>query len=107
VQLHLGGWLGAARLLTVSAALCLGAVPLLAQQPTTDAVTPAPPRIQLPSGGPAGTPFADAATGLGAPSGGASRDSPGANGTVISLRWLGASTKRSAVEARPETSTTT
>jgi len=48
VQLHLGGWLGAARLLTVSAALCLGAVPLLAQQPTTDAVTATNPGAPLP-----------------------------------------------------------
>jgi len=48
VQLHLGGWLGAARRFAVSAALCLGAVPLIAQQPATDAVTAPPPGAPLP-----------------------------------------------------------
>jgi hypothetical protein len=48
VHLHLGRWLGAARLFTVSAALCLGPGTLVAQQPATDAVTSTPAGAPLP-----------------------------------------------------------
>jgi hypothetical protein len=52
VQLYRGGWFGAARLLAqssaLSSALCLGAAPLFAQQPATDAVTATPPGAPLP-----------------------------------------------------------
>jgi hypothetical protein len=48
VQLYPGGWFGAARLLTVWAALCLGAQTLVAQQPATDTVTATRAGVPLP-----------------------------------------------------------